>query len=85
MEGPVSKQDTAEALTKPSSVQEAEAKEEERADSSDKNSNNNASEAHQQEVNPSTDPLYWLAGGENSSDDDESWDFDGPMILPPTL
>ncbi|KAL9181589.1 hypothetical protein ACHAXT_010394 [Thalassiosira profunda] len=28
------------------------------------------------------DPLYWLAGGENSSDD-ESWDFDGPMILPP--
>ena len=25
----------------------------------------------------------WLAGEENSSDD-ESWDFDGPMILPPS-
>lgn len=28
------------------------------------------------------DPLYWLAGGESDSDE-ESWDFDGPMILPP--
>lgn len=27
-------------------------------------------------------PLYWLAGGESDSDED-SWDFDGPMILPP--
>jgi hypothetical protein len=27
-------------------------------------------------------PLFWLARGESSSDD-ESWDFDGPMILPP--
>ena len=34
------------------------------------------------EVNPLRNPQYWLAGGENSSDDD-SWDFDGPMILPP--
>jgi len=32
--------------------------------------------------NERRDPLYWLAGGEQSSDD-ESWDFDGPMILPP--
>jgi hypothetical protein len=30
----------------------------------------------------SKDPLYWLAGGESDSDE-ESWDFDGPMILPP--
>jgi len=47
--------------------------------------NSNASgggSAQQQQVNPTRDPLYWLAGGENSSDD-ESWDFDGPMILPP--
>jgi hypothetical protein len=28
------------------------------------------------------EPLFWLARGESSSDD-ESWDFDGPMILPP--
>jgi len=26
--------------------------------------------------------LYCLAGGESDSDE-ESWDFDGPMILPP--
>jgi hypothetical protein len=37
----------------------------------------------QYEVNKTRDPLYWLAGVESSSDDDESWDFDGPMILPP--
>jgi hypothetical protein len=29
------------------------------------------------------DPMTWLAEEENSSDD-ESWDFDGPMILPPS-
>jgi len=29
------------------------------------------------------DPMIWLAEEENSSDD-ESWDFDGPMILPPS-
>ena len=28
------------------------------------------------------EPLFWLARGESSSDD-ESWDFDGPMLLPP--
>ncbi|KAL7470837.1 hypothetical protein ACHAXS_011113 [Conticribra weissflogii] len=33
-------------------------------------------------ANVRRDPLYWLAGSEHSSDD-ESWDFDGPMILPP--
>ncbi|KAL3770631.1 hypothetical protein ACHAW5_007086 [Stephanodiscus triporus] len=37
----------------------------------------------QYQVNKTRDPLYWLAGGESSSDD-ESWDFDGPMILPPS-
>ena len=31
----------------------------------------------------SKDPMIWLAEEENSSDD-ESWDFDGPMILPPS-
>jgi hypothetical protein len=35
------------------------------------------------QVNETRDPIYWLAGGESSSDD-ESWDFDGPMILPPS-
>jgi hypothetical protein len=37
----------------------------------------------QYQVNVTRDPIYWLAGGESSSDD-ESWDFDGPMILPPS-
>jgi len=37
----------------------------------------------QYQVNETRDPIYWLAGGESSSDD-ESWDFDGPMILPPS-
>ncbi|KAL3815317.1 hypothetical protein ACHAXA_009999 [Cyclostephanos tholiformis] len=36
----------------------------------------------QYEANKTRDPVYWLAGVESSSDD-ESWDFDGPMILPP--
>ena len=35
-----------------------------------------------QNKDKSKDPLYWLAGGESDSDE-ESWDFDGPMILPP--
>eukprot|EP00985_Skeletonema_marinoi_P013550 scaffold6742_cov164-Skeletonema_marinoi.AAC.9 len=35
-----------------------------------------------QNEDKSKDPLYWLAGGESDSDE-ESWDFDGPMILPP--
>ncbi len=30
----------------------------------------------------SREPGFWLARGDSSSDD-ESWDFDGPMILPP--
>ena len=45
----------------------------------DKNGNGGA---HQQANNEANNPLYWLAGNEHSSDD-ESWDFDGDMILPP--
>ena len=48
--------------------------------STTKNSNDNDGSTHQQN-NQTKDPLYWLTGRENSSDD-ESWDFDGPMILP---
>jgi len=43
---------------------------------------NHSSGSVNEKANSTKDPLYWLAGGENSSDD-ESWDFDGPMILPP--
>jgi len=47
------------------------------------NGGSTASRPQQQlQVNKPRDPLYWLAGGDDSSDD-ESWDFDGPMILPP--
>ena len=41
---------------------------------------NDSGGAAPQQVDKAMDPMYWLAGGES---DDESWDFDGAMILPP--
>lgn len=67
---------------------------EERKKESDSSSTKQSSEVHVQGSNNAElddenhnedkpkDPLYWLAVG-GSDSDEESWDFDGPMILPP--
>lgn len=76
---------SATASTKPPpGVQGDEAKEpqDKHPDNEEPVDNERKKSTQSQQVNPTRDPLYWLAGGENSSDE-ESWDFDGPMILPP--
>ena len=65
-----SKKDLDSTSTKQSSIDQAE----ERNSSNDGNKTNTKDNAK--------DPLYWLAGGDSDSDA-ESWDLDGPMILPP--
>lgn len=63
------KKDSDSSSTKQSSIERAE-------------NRNDASHTHKQNEDNTKAPLYWLAGGESDSDE-ESWDFDGPMILPP--
>lgn len=63
------KKDSDSSSTKQSSIEQAE--------------KSNATHSHKTQNEDNTKaPLYWLAGGESDSDE-ESWDFDGPMILPP--
>ena len=64
------KKDSDSSSTKQSSIEHAE------------KSNDVTHPRKTQNEDKSKDPLYWLAGGESDSDE-ESWDFDGPMILPP--